>query len=294
MTESASEEFPLTALEPTLRSPVQPPPPTGSLFSRAVRTLFQERRLPYRIQKRWDPMAKALGFPEKTVRVGDLKVRVRRLTSDEIFVVNIIERLEYTHDGFDIRPGQTVIDIGGNIGTFALLAAQRASRVITIEPNSDNYSRLQDNLARNGAANVTAVRAAVANASGTVTLQCAAEGGYHTISAGIRDGAALSVETVPAITLPEIFDKYQVDRCDFLKLDCEGAEYEILLNLPLEYLQRISRIALEWHGVEDPAIRRSQSNALVERLMSAGFAIETYWEYVGFRCGMIRATRAGR
>ena len=51
--------------------------------------------------------------------------------------------------------------------------------------------------------------------------------------------------------------------------------------------------ALEWHGVEDPAIRRRQSNALVERLMSAGFAIETYWEYVGFRCGMIRATRAG-
>ena len=93
-------------------------------------------------------------------------------------------------------------------------------------------------------------------------------------------------------TLTEIFDTYQVDRCDFLKLDCEGAEYEILLNLPITYLQRVSRIALEWHGVEDPAVRRSQSNSLVERLVSAGFEIETYWEYVGFRCGMIRATRA--
>jgi len=266
--------------------------PAGSLLTRAVRTLFLERRLPYRIQRQWDPVANALGFREKTVRVGDFKVRVRRLTSDEVFVVNIIERLEYTRDGFDIGPGETVIDIGGNIGTFALLAARHAARVITIEPNSDNFSRLQANLARNGASNVTALQAAVAKESGTVTLQCAAEGGYHTISAGIIDGGVVSVETVRALTLTEIFDTYQVDRCDFLKLDCEGAEYEILLNLPITYLQRVSRIALEWHGVEDPAVRRSQSNSLVERLVSAGFEIETYWEYVGFRCGMIRATRA--
>jgi hypothetical protein len=38
-----------------------------------------------------------------------------------------------------------------------------------------------------------------------------------------------------------------ITRCDLLKMDCEGAEYEILYNCPPDYLRRIDQIAMEVH-----------------------------------------------
>jgi FkbM family methyltransferase len=65
-----------------------------------------------------------------------------------------------------------------------------------------------------------------------------------------------SVAEVDAVTLEGLFAAETVEKCDLLKLDCEGAEYEILLNAPPKILQRVSRIALEYHlgmNSHDPA-----------------------------------------
>jgi len=45
---------------------------------------------------------------------------------------------------------------------------------------------------------------------------------------------------VPCVTLPEIFDEFGLERRDLLKMDCEGAEHEILYNCPPAYMSRIS------------------------------------------------------
>ena len=50
------------------------------------------------------------------------------------------------------------------------------------------------------------------------------------------------------MTIPEILDGNGPKRCDLLKMDCEGAEYDILYHCPSEVLTRIDRIALEVHG----------------------------------------------
>ena len=54
------------------------------------------------------------------------------------------------------------------------------------------------------------------------------------------------------MTLPQIFQQYQIDTIDFLKLDCEGSEYDILYNLGATMFERIAVISLEFHDLHDP------------------------------------------
>jgi FkbM family methyltransferase len=49
------------------------------------------------------------------------------------------------------------------------------------------------------------------------------------------------------VTLKDIFTQHNIKKCDVLKMDCEGAEYEILYETPLAYLKKIRSIALEYH-----------------------------------------------
>ncbi len=67
-----------------------------------------------------------------------------------------------------------------------------------------------------------------------------------------QSGSNLSsdqAETVPAVSLADVFARCQIERCDLLKLDCEGAEYDILFNAPDGILQRIKA---DCHGIPRP------------------------------------------
>lgn len=277
---------------PTRLSPVTAAAPQRNLLIRTWHTVFIERRMPYRLAKALDRLVCACGFTEKQVSAGGCEVIVRRLTCDEDFVENILNKCEYTPPGFEIDSADTVVDIGGNIGTFALLAARRAvtGRVITIEPDRDNFALLQRNLVLNGMGNVTAIRAAVAREQGTVTLNCATQGGFHSILED-RKRADGHTQVVDSVRLQDVFDEQRIVRCDFLKVDCEGAEHQIFLNLPASYFARIQKISMEWHGAEDRDERLQEGSRLVSCLMDHGFHIQAYIEFVGFRGGMLRASR---
>ena len=54
-------------------------------------------------------------------------------------------------------------------------------------------------------------------------------------------------EEVNSITLEDVLDNNEIGSCDLLKMDCEGAEYEILFSTPKSTLARIRNISLEYH-----------------------------------------------
>ena len=68
----------------------------------------------------------------------------------------------------------------------------------------------------------------------------------------------------------DIIEDRGIDRIDFLKLDVEGAEYDILLNCPDEMLTKVRRIVMEYH--EFDADKRNHED-LVKRLNSQGFTV---------------------
>lgn len=161
----------------------------------------------------------------------------------DIFLFSCYER----QAGFSIGTEDTVIDIGANVGFFTAKAAAAATRgrVLAFEPLKPHFDMLKVNLSKNNLGNVTPLKEAVWGANGEVEIKYSYDKSpLHTSMYDI--GGNLS-ELVSAVTLDHVFEREQIDQCDFLKLDCEGAEYEILLNASKTVMGSIKRIALEWH-----------------------------------------------
>lgn len=144
---------------------------------------------------------------------------------------------------------KTILDVGAHIGTFTMYAAAHAknAHVIAFEPEPSNAAVLRKNIAVNDLeSRVHAVEAAVSNTNGTATfhLTTASASGGHSMFQYTENSKTI---TVPMISLESIFADNNIDVCDFLKLDCEGAEYDALYSLSPERLASIRFIAMEYH-----------------------------------------------
>jgi FkbM family methyltransferase len=159
---------------------------------------------------------------------------------------------------FTIRAGYTVVDLGANMGFFTCKTARAAAnvRVLAVEPVSVYVERLRSNVLRNGIENVTVVQAAATGTSGsaiTINIWYKPSGEPMVLAEIPKDADRVEQEVVPGLTLPEIFSRGDIDRCDLLKVDIEGAEFELFANLPKETWGRIRRVVMEVHHVRGHA-----------------------------------------
>jgi len=176
-------------------------------------------------------------------------------------------------DDFRIGESDTVIDIGGYIGSFAVPAARFARKgiVYSFEPSPDNFAQLETNVALNRATNVKMFNQAVASTDRKITLFL---DNMNPASNNIYMKGGKAVER-EAVSLPTFFRRESLERCEFFKIDCEGAEYEILMSLDPSMLGRIGRIACELHeplyyGVTNPA---HTPRALIRFLEANSFTV---------------------
>jgi FkbM family methyltransferase len=124
-----------------------------------------------------------------------------------------------------VRPGDTVIDLGGHIGYYTLLLARQVGptgRVLSFEPDPVNFTLLAENVALNGYRNVEVFPLAVGDRAGTVTLHRSSDNaGDHRIWQG--DDEARAGVPVHVVSLDEFFGGRQL-AVDLVKLDVQGAE----------------------------------------------------------------------
>ncbi len=205
---------------------------------------------------------------------AEVAIRMRRFREKIIDAhmvwMTIVMRQYDALPGFRIARGEQVIDIGGHIGSFAVHAASLGAMVVTVEPAPENFRALLSNTKRYGAS-VIALPLAVAGENGARTLaldpENSARHGFY--------GKSQSGVVVEAVTLPRLFKRCGKRQCDFLKLDVEGAEYEIIAAAPTELLASIRRIAMEFHLPPYFGLSEKQANlgALAEKLRRAGFTV---------------------
>ena len=147
--------------------------------------------------------------------------------------------------GYSPGPADTVIHIGAHIGVSVLVAATESPEGVVhgIEAAQDTFNLLRINVALNRADNIQPHLLAISDSEGEVKL-------YHDIGHwghSITRPMSAHYETVPAVTLEQFLDANRIDRCQFLYLNCEGAEFPILMGASAPTLRRFDRILADCH-----------------------------------------------
>jgi FkbM family methyltransferase len=162
------------------------------------------------------------------------------------WIANELRHDEYGLDKIAFAPGDTVVDVGAHVGVFAIYLAKRQPdvRIIALEPDPTNFRNLCENLARNEVHNVIAENLAVTRDGRPFPIDAppintGGSGGYYSQTEGYRHAVARS------ITLDEVFAKHAIATCQLLKMDCEGAEHEILPSTRV--LDRVQWFSAEFH-----------------------------------------------
>jgi len=174
---------------------------------------------------------------------------------------------EYDVASGGLENGWTVLDVGAGFGAFAVhVAATRPqSNVYAFEPSPQSFALLQRNLQLNGVGNVQVFDRAVGRANGSAWLRVS-DG--EPLTSALTTGPVQGSVAVEQWTLGEALDRIGVARCDFLKMDCEGSEFDILRSTPGDVLARVDRMCFEYH---DDAGRHHAE--LVDILTRAGFVV---------------------
>ncbi len=191
-----------------------------------------------------------------------------------IWDVNIIREIlfdkPYTRH-LSLPSNPLVVDIGGYIGDFSLYAVKylNARQVIVYEPTAENFVLLTQNVQSNGYADrITAVNAAVGSSDEmTLNVQVQENNEIHASAHWYKDAEKRATRSV---TLPDVFEIHRIDSIDLLKVDCEGAEYQVFSATPDDVFTRIRNIAFEFHHVDG---FETKLPSLLNRLESLGYTL---------------------
>jgi FkbM family methyltransferase len=190
-------------------------------------------------------------------------------------------RVYFPSDAFHIARGDTVVDLGANIGLFTTMAAVSGARVVAVEAQSGFLPKIVANLRRNGTeARAEVVQALVGAASGVLSTE------------ENRRSATEWGNEPERIGMAELLDRHHLDQVDLLKVDIEGSEFDLFRNDG--FLANVRRIAMEVHPTHGdvPALRArvERHGFQVSLLDSEGRPTEVL---TGTRGGYLFAARPG-
>lgn len=198
----------------------------------------------------------------------------------------------YSRYGVPILDGWRVIDIGAGIGDFSIFAAYENpnTEVYAFEPFFESYQLLLENIEINNIENVMPSQLAVWGIEGHLLLDDSAGEPLQVMSKqeDYQRNEHGSVR-VKSITLSQVLQSYNLETIDLIKLDCEGAEYEILMSTPIEIFTRIERIIMEYHDIDENYHHRR----LASFLLSVGYEVFCYDNFVHEDIGYLYAQRKG-
>lgn len=162
---------------------------------------------------------------------------------------------EYQLDPAVLGPAPVIVDLGANVGSFALGAAAAipGALILAVEPSLQSYGCLVANVLEAAVQNrVVPARYAVAGSNARCVL---IENLTGTCRQSWEEYRALDPAYVfdgivgaQGRTIEALLSEYEIERVDFLKVDIEGSEVDAFLATPPEVMRRIGLIAMEIHG----------------------------------------------
>jgi FkbM family methyltransferase len=180
-------------------------------------------------------------------------------TTGDVSFVTFMEVMSdevYNRGEVKVEEGDVVLDIGANYGFFSLYAVDMgASKVIALEPFPETYECLRENT--KNFENITTVNQAISDKEGTFEFvsdpnYCGAN--YLLSNSSISEYNIFvkpgddNIFSVKTNTINKIIEEYDLERIDFLKVDCEGGELDLLKTITDENLLKVRKTVVEYHS----------------------------------------------
>jgi FkbM family methyltransferase len=226
---------------------------------------------------------KTLKHPEviKTVFPGVCMILYRgEILSKAIFIGNF-ERQEIKFLSKIVRPGDTFIDIGSNIGYYTVIAARLVGargKVIAVEPVKKTFDRLNRNIQLNHFKNVSPYRLALSSTDGILPMNVSQDGydAWNSLTKPAR-GDAYVVEEVQTQKIDEFVRTNHIDGIvKMVKIDVEGWESELIKG-GSEFFARLTSPILQIE-FNETALNSAGSSArqLFEQVIAFGYQFYAY------------------
>lgn len=162
---------------------------------------------------------------------------------DQVYLKGIPKKLLEKED-------LTILDIGANVGFFSFFMLFRypGASIYAFEPMPFNFNMLQQHTTKSRFKTLFPVNKAVAGTTGRLLLYYAGDHTFTTMASTFKNQRKVHSLDVEAVTLEQIFTEYGLQMVDFLKMDCEGSEYDILYKTPAALFQKINALCIETHN----------------------------------------------
>tara|TARA_R110000772_G_scaffold8005_3_gene26724 strand:+ start:363 stop:1265 length:903 start_codon:yes stop_codon:yes gene_type:complete len=149
---------------------------------------------------------------------------------NEIFINRCYERI------FEVEEGDVVVDIGASIGQFTKsILHKNPKKVYCIEPSKKEFKTLISNTKSDF---TICINKGIGNIDGEIEVN--------------SDYMLGNEDTMDSITFENFINEYEIEKIDFLKMDCEGGEYDIFTEDNLPWIKNnVRKISGEWHLEDD-------------------------------------------
>jgi FkbM family methyltransferase len=184
-------------------------------------------------------------------------------------VFEIFLNKSYENKNVKIQEGDIVFDIGANIGIFSLYSLYNSAKEVhCFEPGEKQFKTIKNNLSNNFT-NLYINNLAVTKNKGTTK--------FYISDSSVTNSTFLKISDnyveVKTIDIKSYVDDNLIPKIDYLKIDCEGAEYEIIESLDENFLkEKINKICLEYHIFENEDNLKLKK--LINKLQTCNFTVD--------------------
>ena len=167
------------------------------------------------------------------------------IAANNVWFKNVVQSEIFEHNVYQkfvpVKQGDIVLDVGASVGPFAWsIRDAKPSRVICVEPHKQLFKTLQKNV------QFECINKAIGATNG-VELQ---KGLFN--ENFIETQEAENIAEVETITFKSLLEQYKVDKINFLKIDCEGGEYDIFTDENIDWIQaNVDYIVGELHLTDE-------------------------------------------
>src|ERR687895_1246290 len=157
---------------------------------------------------------------------------------------------------FTPKKGDIVIDIGAHIGRYTITSSKQVGntgKVVAIEADPENFELLKKNINLNNLTNVLPLHYAVFSTATRIKLyEQSASAKYNSVML-TRAAKTKNYVEVNADTLDSILKQNGINQVNWIKIDVEGAEYEVLKGSTEMLSGENVSLLVEIHNIEDPS-----------------------------------------